>query len=62
MQVANPRKNDFRNVILEVSGTGITATPAKTFIGNLASGAKIPVNFTVTPGAGDLPYSHGNIQ
>jgi hypothetical protein len=49
MQVANPRKNDLRNVILEVSGTGIAATPAKTFIGNLASGAKIPVNFTVTP-------------
>ena len=49
MQVANPRKNDLRNVILEVSGTGIIATPAKTFIGNLASGAKIPVNFTVTP-------------
>jgi len=48
MQVANPRKNDLRNVIFEVSGTGITATPAKTFIGNLASGAKIPVNFTVT--------------
>ena len=49
MQVANPRKNDLRNVILEVSGTGIIATPAKTFIGNLASGAKIPVNVTVTP-------------
>jgi hypothetical protein len=49
MQVANPRKNDLRNVILEVSGTGVTATPAKTFIGNLASGGKIPVNFTVTP-------------
>jgi hypothetical protein len=49
IQVANPRKNDLRNVILDVSGTGITVTPAKTFIGNLASGAKIPVNFTVTP-------------
>ncbi len=49
MQVANPRKNDIRNVILDVSGTGIMASPAKTFIGNLASGAKIPVNFTVTP-------------
>jgi len=49
VQVANPRKNDVRNVILDVSGTGITAEPAKTFIGNLASGAKIPVNFTVTP-------------
>lgn len=48
VQIANPRKNDVRNVILDVSGTGITAAPAKTFIGNLASGAKIPVNFTVT--------------
>jgi hypothetical protein len=49
MQVANPRKNDLRNVMLAVSGAGITVTPAKTFIGNLASGAKIPVNFTVAP-------------
>jgi hypothetical protein len=49
IQVANPRKNDLRNVILEVSGTGVTATPARTFIGNLASGAKIPLNFTITP-------------
>jgi len=49
VQVANPRKNDVRNVILDVSGMGITASPAKTFIGNLAPGAKIPVNFTVTP-------------
>jgi len=65
MQVANPRKNDLRNVILEVSGTGITATPAKTFIGNLASGAKIPVNVTVTPDqettlAVTVTYNNGN--
>jgi len=49
MQVANPRKNDLRNVVLEVSGTGVIATPSKTFVGNLASGAKIPVNVTVSP-------------
>ena len=49
MQVANPRKNDLRNVMLQVSGTGVTVTPAKTFIGTLASGAKIPVNFSITP-------------
>ena len=49
VQVANPRKNDVRNVVFDVSGAGITAEPAKTFIGNLASGEKIPVNFTVTP-------------
>jgi hypothetical protein len=65
MQVANPRKNDLRNVIFEVSGTGITATPAKTFIGNLASGAKIPVNFTVTsdqetPLILTVTYNNGN--
>jgi hypothetical protein len=65
MQVANPRKNDLRNVILEVSGTGIAATPAKTFIGNLASGAKIPVNFTVTsdqetPLILTVTYNNGN--
>jgi hypothetical protein len=49
MQVANPRKNDVRSVILEVAGTGITATPEKIFVGNLASGAKMMVNFTVVP-------------
>jgi len=65
LQVANPRKNDIRNVILDVSGTGITATPEKTFIGNLASGAKIPVNFTVipeqeTPLILTVTYNNGN--
>jgi hypothetical protein len=49
MQVANPRKNDVRSVVLEVSGTGATISPSKTFIGNLAPSAKIPVNFTVIP-------------
>ena len=65
LQVANPRKNDVRNVMLDVSGTGIMATPAKIFIGNLASGAKIPVNFTVTPDQESLliltvTYNNGN--
>ncbi|MDD4137601.1 MAG: hypothetical protein PHT99_06890 [Methanoregula sp.] len=49
MQVANPRDNAVENVILEVAGDGITATPSRTFIGDVASGAKIPVNFSVTP-------------
>jgi hypothetical protein len=65
LQVANPRKNDVRNVVLEVSGAGITATPAKTFIGNLATGVKIPVNFTVAPEQESLliltvTYNNGN--
>jgi hypothetical protein len=46
-QVANPRGNSVKNVILDVSGTGITATPSKLFVGNINSGAKIPVNFSV---------------
>ena len=47
-QVANPRENTVKNVILDVSGTGITTTPSRVFVGNVASGAKVPVNFTVT--------------
>jgi hypothetical protein len=47
-QVANPRENTVKNVILDVSGTGITATPSRVFVGNVVSGAKIPVNFSVT--------------
>ena len=47
-QVANPRENSVKNVILEVSGTGITTTPSRVFVGNVASGATVPVNFSVT--------------
>jgi len=49
MQVANPRKNNVTNVALEVTGEGISTTPERTFIGNLGPGAKVPVNFTITP-------------
>lgn len=65
VQVANPRKNDVRSVIVDVSGTGFTSTPEKIFIGNLASGAKMQVNFTITPEL-DRPliitgnYNNGN--
>jgi hypothetical protein len=65
LQVANPRKNDVRNVVLDVSGTGIIASPAKTYIGNLAAGARIPVNFTVSPDEESVlvmtvSYNNGN--
>jgi hypothetical protein len=64
-QVANPRENTVKNVILEVSGTGITATPSRVFVGNVASGAKVPVNFTVTADQATtlnlvLNYDNGN--
>ena len=65
MQVANPRKNNVRNVVLEVSGQGITATPSRTFVGDVAAGAKIPVNVSITPDQETplnllLTYQNGN--
>jgi len=65
MQVANPRDNDVDTGILEVSGDGITAAPSRTFIGEIAAGAKIPVNFSVTPDhettvALHLTYNNGD--
>jgi hypothetical protein len=64
-QVANPRENTVKNVILEVSGTGITATPSRVFVGNVGSGAKAPVNFTVAADQATtlhlvLNYDNGN--
>jgi hypothetical protein len=47
--IANPRKNNVKNVIVEVSGSGVTITPSKIFIGALTSGASTPINFTITP-------------
>ncbi|PKG32357.1 COG1361 S-layer family protein [Methanoregula sp.] len=49
LQVANPRKNNVRNVILTASGAGITANPERVFIGDLAAAAKTPVNVSITP-------------
>lgn len=49
MQVANPRNYNVRNVALEVTGDGSYPAPEKMFIGDLAAGAKAPVNFTITP-------------
>ncbi|WAC05007.1 MAG: hypothetical protein OS112_11240 [Methanoregula sp.] len=49
VQVANPRKNDVKNVVLEVTGAGFDVTPSETFIGSLASGAKTTADIAVTP-------------
>jgi len=49
MQVANPRKNTIRNVILDVSGTEVNPSPSRIFVGDLDPGMKTPVNFTVSP-------------
>jgi ribosomal protein S8 len=49
VQVANPRRNEVKNVILEVTGAGFDVTPSETFIGSLASGAKTTADIAVTP-------------
>lgn len=49
VQVANPRDDIVNNAILEVTGPGISTTPSKSFIGDVTPGAKIPLNFTITP-------------
>jgi hypothetical protein len=50
VQIANPRNNDVKNVILEVSGDGVTASPSKIYLGALASGANTNTSFSITPG------------
>jgi hypothetical protein len=50
MQVANPRKNQVKNAVLELAGDGAEFTPSRVFVGNINPGEKIPVNFSVTPG------------
>jgi hypothetical protein len=49
VQVANPRNNDVKNVILEASGPGITATPSQYYIGVLASGTDVNRTVSITP-------------
>jgi len=49
LQVANPRKNNVTNVVLGVSGDGITATPERLFIGDLGAGEMLPVNVSIMP-------------
>jgi hypothetical protein len=65
LKVSNPRKNDVRNVALEVSGDGITASPSRTFIGDLTHGSSVPVNVSITPDKETtvlltLDYDNGN--
>lgn len=50
VQIANPRENDVKNVVLEISGDGITATPEKFYIGDLPSGSSLNKTVSITPG------------
>ncbi|MCX6689358.1 MAG: hypothetical protein NTZ39_06690 [Methanoregula sp.] len=49
LQISNPRDNEVQNVILDASGAGATVSPAKIFIGDIASGANKSATFAVTP-------------
>jgi hypothetical protein len=49
LQVTNPRDNGVKNVIMEISGAGITASPDKIFVGDIASRTNKSVTFSVTP-------------
>jgi hypothetical protein len=49
VQIANPRQNDVKNVILEVIGNGTTITPSTQYLGTLSANSAINVTFSVTP-------------
>lgn len=65
LQVANPRTNNVTNVILDVTGDGISAIPERVYVGTLGSGEKMPVNISITPEKATraqllLSYDNGN--
>ena len=65
LQVANPRTNNVTNVILDVTGDGISAIPERMYVGTLGSGEKLPVNISITPEKASvarllLSYDNGN--
>ncbi|HVP95759.1 hypothetical protein [Methanoregula sp.] len=50
LQLANPRNNDVKNVIVTVDGgNNADILPATQYLGVLSSGTSMLVNFTVTP-------------
>jgi hypothetical protein len=49
VQIANPRQNDVKNVILSVTGTGVTVLPSEQYLGTLSANSATNVTFSVTP-------------
>lgn len=65
VEISNPRKNDVRNVVLDVSGDGITTSRPRIHIGDLAHGASKNETLSVTPDKETtlnltLNYDNGN--
>ncbi|MFA6362015.1 COG1361 S-layer family protein [Methanoregula sp.] len=55
VQIANPRQNDVKNVILEVTGNGTTITPSTQYLGALSANSATNVTFSVTPDTESVP-------
>ena len=49
VQIANPRQNDVKNVIIEATGNGTTVTPSSQYLGALSANSATNVTFSVTP-------------
>jgi hypothetical protein len=49
VQIANPRQNDVKNVVLEVTGSGATITPSTQYLGTLTANSATNATFSVTP-------------
>jgi len=50
LQIANPRKNEVKNVVVDIAGgSGVEIIPSSRYIGSLGSGISIPVDFSMTP-------------
>jgi len=63
VQVANPRQNAVKNVVLTVTGNGTTITPAEQYIGSVGANSAKNVTFDVTPDAEtvlDLAVNYDN--
>lgn len=49
VQIANPRENAVKNVVLDVTGNGATITPSEQYIGYLGAYTATNVTIAVTP-------------
>jgi len=49
VQIANPRGNAVKNVVLDVTGNGTTITPSEQYIGWLGANSAVNATFSVTP-------------
>jgi hypothetical protein len=49
LEVANPRNNQVKNVILRLTSDGADFTPSQVYVGSIGPHQTVPVNFSITP-------------